>query len=232
MQPHAASRWLNRVALRVPAARLLEVAGGSFVSRVVPVDRARRSVELPTEVLPAVREVPVLRSTQATSIDYGQTLATVTQLDVPAVHDSGYVGTGVLVCIVDEGFNYYWKQEALRVIPFAPGFTRDFVDGDTTVFDTSACCSGSYTHGTEVMGCLAGNLPGKYVGTGFGAQYALARTEVAVSETPIEMVYWGQGAEWADSLGGDVISYAHGYSTVDQPAARYTTHQRDGHRPP
>jgi len=45
----------------------------------------------------------------------------------------------------------------------------------------------------------------------------------------VEMVYWGMGAEWADSLGADVISTSLGYSTFDPPDTSYTYADMDGH---
>jgi hypothetical protein len=79
------------------------------------------------------------------------------------------------------------------------------------------------------MGCIAGNLQGAYVGAGFGAQFALARTEADASETPVEMLWWGMGAEWADSLGADLITSSLGYSVFDDPFTDYTYADMDGH---
>jgi subtilisin family serine protease len=79
------------------------------------------------------------------------------------------------------------------------------------------------------MGCIAGNKPGNYVGTAPGAQYALARTEIDATESTIEMVYWGMAAEWADSLGADLITTSLGYTQFDNPADDYTYADMDGH---
>src|SRR5262249_2271760 len=58
---------------------------------------------------------------------------------------------------------------------------------------------------------------------------ALGRTEYDPTETPSEMVYWGQGAEWADSLGADIISSSLGYTTFDSPYPSYTYADMNGH---
>jgi len=234
LRPYGQSRWFNRVAVRVPGARLGEVAALPFVRRVSPVERAFLRRELPEgeefqlPVHPESGRAPLPEGCiLSNSINYGLNAAAVGQINVPAVHDSGYIGTGVLVCILDEGFNYHNKQEALAPVVIAPGFERDFVDGDFTATDTlSTCCS----HGTWVMGCLAGNKPGSYVGTAPGAQYALGRTEVHATEKPIEMVYWGMGAEWADSIGADLISSSLGYNQFpDSAGTDYTFADMDGH---
>ncbi len=228
----AASRWLNRAAVRVPAARLSELAELPFVAGIAPVERMKRSadvpgmVELPSEPPAGAAPAHGRQDGQAPPIDYGRSLAMLAQMNVPAVHDSGYIGTGVLVCILDDGFKGHDTHVALQSVVIAAGMRRDFVDGDTVVTNPSPESIG---HGTWVMGCIAANLPGVYVGSGFGAQFALARTEADLTETPVEMLYWGMGAEWADSLGADLITSSLGYTTFDNPIDSYSYSDMDGH---
>ncbi|OGF18287.1 MAG: hypothetical protein A2W00_15600, partial [Candidatus Eisenbacteria bacterium RBG_16_71_46] len=234
LAPRHASRWFNQVSLTLDGARLAEVAGLPFVARVVPAERA-----MPMRDLPAGPEFTRAQKPSgagmaewptATLVDYGQTQGQVSQIGAPALHDSGYVGTGVLVCILDNGFNFHEKQEALRNQIIAPGRTRDFVDGDTTVTDTlTSLPSPAFRHGTWVMGCIGGNLPGTYMGTAFGAEFALARTENDAGEAPVEMDNWAMGAEWADSLGADLITSSLGYSEFDGGVGSYTYADMDGH---
>lgn len=226
------SRWLNRVAVRLPAAQLPALAQLPFVARVTPVERMRRSLDpapgeaLPPRAAPAPQPPTAAERARAVaSVDYGMSIHMLKQMNVPAVHDSGYIGTGMLVCVIDDGFNGYPTHEAFQTIAIAPGMQRDFVDKDTVVTGVS----GGGAHGTSVLGCVAGNKPGTYVGSAYGASFALARTEVDPTETPVEMLYWGMGAEWADSLGADLITSSLGYSTFDNPADSYTYAQMDGH---
>ena len=226
LAPHGVSRWLNCVAVRVPAGRLGEVASLRYVARIVPAERMRRSAD-PLDLAPEteVRAAAPLR-TSATTVDYGQTAAQLTQIGVPTLHDSGYTGAGVLVCVFDEGFNFFDKHEALRDIPIPVERTRDFSRGIWNVQDT---LSGGYRHGTWVLGILAGRKFGTYVGAAYGADFALARTEVGSSETPQEMVNWAMAVEWADSLGADIISSSLGYFDFDPPNADYTYADMNGH---
>jgi subtilisin family serine protease len=179
----------------------------------------------PASIPRAATPARIARPGATLAIDYGMSIAMLKQMNVPAVHDSGYIGSGVLACILDDGFNNYPTHEAFQTIAIEPGMQRDFVDKDTVV--TGVPAGGA--HGTSVMGCIAGNKPGTYVGSGFGAHFALARTEVDASETPVEMLYWGMGAEWADSLGADLITSSLGYTTFDNPADDYTYADMDGH---
>jgi len=157
----------------------------------------------------------------------GLSLKQLEQIGAAALHDSSDTGAGRLIALLDEGFNFHDKHEALRNLVIAPGFARDFVDGDTTVTDTTQLAS--FEHGTWTLGCLAGYLPGVYLGSAYGADYALARSEQQISETPVEMFYWAQAAEWADSLGADVISSSVGYLRFDDPSANFLPSDLDGH---
>ena len=170
IKPIAVSRWLNRAAVRLASARLVDLAELPFVERLTPVESVMRSrdpierVETPPAAAPGT-ELPAPRSRGAgphsgSSTDgatrggtwassdpefYGRTYAQLAQLDIPALHDSGYIGAGVLVCVLDDGFNFHDKHEALRDRIVLPGLSRDFVDGDTTVTDTSNPCLASVT---------------------------------------------------------------------------------------
>jgi len=219
LAPFGASRWLNQAAVRLPGTRLTELAALPFVARVREVERMARSLD-PGGGPGGPRPAPSpFRAAGTAAIDYGRTASPLAQIGLPAVHDSGYAGNGVLICILDEGFNAHDTHEALSGVVLAPGHRRDFVEGDTVVTDYSSPLA--FQHGTWVMGLLAGNKPGAYVGAAFGADYALGRTEVASSERQIEMVYWGMGAEWADSLGADIISSSLGYTEFDPPDPSY-----------
>jgi serine protease AprX len=226
--PYATSRWLNQVAVRLAPDRLAEAANLPFVSGLRLVERGSRT----PEPAPSGAELPAKPrcencAVQAHAFDYGRNATEVQQLHIPEVHDAGYTGAGVVIAMLDDGFNYHNDQEALATIDIPPGFERDFVDGDWSVQDTVtfSCCG----HGTLVLGCVAGNKSGSYVGTAPGATYALARTEVDATETPVEMAYWAMAAEWADSLGADIISSSLGYSTFDGGVGNYTYADMNGH---
>ena len=98
---------------------------------------------------------------------------------------------------------------------------------DTLVLDPR---DAGMQHGTWCLGVMAGRKFGTYVGAAFDAQYALGRTEVDAFERTQEMIYWGMGAEWADSLGADIISSSLGYSRRSTSTAyNYSYSAMDGH---
>jgi serine protease AprX len=192
---------------------------------VTPPARARRDATRPTP--DAGRRDPAPRAAAgAAAIDYGRLAPSMAQIRIPALHDSGYVGTGVLVAVLDAGFNEHDTHEALRDRPIAPGHRRDFVEGDTTVTDPDTIFG--LQHGTWVLGVLTGNAPGEYVGAAPGIDLALARTEYDFAETPAEEEQWARAAEWADSLGADLIQSSLGYFEFDEGFPDYTYADMDG----
>ncbi len=227
-QPFAVSRWFNRAAVRVPAGELLRIAQFGFVTKLAPVEKAivSRDPEPTSEQGSSTGPTGDLAgSPLATmSLSYGVKLKELQQLNLTAVHDSGYVGQGVLICMLDDGYYHQDVHRAMRVINIPPGFRRDFVDGDTTLTDRP---SGS--HGMWTLSCIGANLPGNLIGSAPGATFALARTEIDSIEVPQEMYNWGLGAEWADSLGADIISSSLGYFTFDGGVGNYTYANLDGH---
>ena len=227
--PYGASRWFNRAAVHVPPARLAELATLPYVSRLEPVERAVRMRDLPAA--PPLRESPGAGPERAlaAAVNYGLTSPEIAQINLSPVHALGYIGTGVLICFLDDGYNYYTEHSATMNQVIAPGRVRDFVDGDWNVEDTTVTDPVALKHGTWTFATAGGNDFGTFVGAAYGAQFALGRTENDFSEHQVEMVYWGQGAEWADSMGADIISSSLGYTTFDAPDPSYTYADMNGH---
>jgi subtilisin family serine protease len=229
LEPFGVSRWFNRVAVRTTGDRLPALAALPFVQGVAPVERARRAPTEPVEPVLEERFAPGVATPAAAQVLYGQTATQLARLNVPAMHDSGYIGTFVNIAILDDGFNFYRKHEALRTMNVGGTRTRDFVRGIVSVQDTVDNPSW-FQHGTMVMSAVGGNKPGRYVGPAHGANYLLARTEYDPTEKPIEMVYWGMAAEWADSLGADIITTSLGYNLFPDSAGMDLTYAMlDGH---
>jgi subtilisin family serine protease len=144
-------------------------------------------------------------------------------LNGKVVHNSGYNGEGILIAVLDGGFvnaDNISSLEALRNRHGIKG-TYDFIRKNKFVFDY-------HSHGTAVLSILGGSIPGSIEGTAQGADYLLLRTEDTGSEFPVEEDYWAAGAEYADSLGADIISSSLGYFTFDDPGLDYKFSDMDG----
>jgi hypothetical protein len=92
---------------------------------------------------------------------------------------------------------------------------RDFVERDNYVYEAA-------THGTSVLSAMAANVPGYLVGGAPDAAYFLFRTEDTGGEFPIEECNWVAAAEYADSMGIDIINASLGYTSFNDAALSHS----------
>jgi subtilisin family serine protease len=85
-----------------------------------------------------------------------------------------------------------------------------------------------HEHGTQVASLILANQAGTLVAGAHQAQVIFAITEDVATEYPIEELNWVRAAEYADSLGVDIINSSLGYLDFDEPSLTYTTAQLDG----
>lgn len=172
---------------------------------------------------------PVARLKTSTLINYGQAYNQAHMISVDGLHNLGFTGDGMMIAILDAGFYHtdvihafdsLWLND--RILG-----TRDFNIPGNNVFGDDM-----HTHGTSVLSTIGANLPGQMVGTAPHASFWLIRTEVGEYEALIEEYNWAGGAEFADSLGADVINSSLGYTTFDNPAYNHTYSDMDGNTTP
>jgi hypothetical protein len=197
IRPRTISKWLNAVSAPLTNEQYGQVQQRPFVLRMVPLARS--------EHIPEPEEPCPIAAVDDSAL-YGQSWLQAALVNLPPVHDLGYNGHGVMVGILDAGFNNlpHVCFDSLNVIA-----TWDFVNGDSNVANQSH--SGDGSHGTKTLSVLAGYHPGHLVGPAWGADFVLAKTENTQVEAPYEEDYWVAGLEWADSLGVDVISSSLSY---------------------
>jgi len=218
------SRWLNAVSVEATFAQLETIEALPFVARLDLVRRyRRRNDERAGEPDASARSASPTRKASATAIDYGASAGQLAQIGVPAVHEMGFHGEGVVVAVFDTGFNSLNHEvfSSMRIVA-----VHDFVNGDDDVSDGSDQGDGS--HGTMTLSVLGGRQEGQLVGPAFAADFILAKTENTASETPVEEDNWAAAAEWAESLGADVISSSLGYLEYDSPFPSYSFRDMNG----
>lgn len=133
------------------------------------------------------------------------------------LHNAGFRGKGMLIAILDAGFNNADKIEALSNVSIKA--TADFAPR------RSANIFAEHAHGTMVLSVMAANNSSIMTGSAPEADYALIRTEDMETETPAEEDSWTMGAEFADSIGADLINSSLGYTHWDGDTMRL--HLRD-----
>src|SRR5690606_16502589 len=145
-------------------------------------------------------------------------------LGIPAMHEAGFTGEGVIIAVFDAGFlntdkisgmNHLFENDQILA-------AKDFVlPGSNNVFRTDA-------HGTASLSLMASYDPEKLIGGAFGAQYILCITEDTDSEYRIEEYNWIRAAEFSDSLGVSIINSSLGYNFFDDPEMNYSLEDLDG----
>ncbi len=216
------SRWFNAVSAEARGTNLVELAVLPFVRRV-DVVRSSTWREPPPEPLPP--SIPRISTQALHALDYGESLNQVELLNVPAMHDMGYSGQGVLICMLDNGFNTL-DHEALDHLDIVARW--DFVNNDPVVADEEDQM-GNGDHGTATLSTLAGYYPGKLIGPAYSASFMLGKTENTDWERHLEEDHWVAGAEWADEYGADIISSSVGYFyTFTHDEEGYTWEDMDG----
>ena len=122
-------------------------------------------------------------------------------LGIPAMHQAGFTGKGITVAVFDSGF---------------PGL------------DKVSAFSHVFTHGTQVASLILANQAGTLVAGAHQAKVIFAITEDVATEYPVEELNWVRAAEYADSLGVDIINSSLGYLDFDEPSLTYSKSQLDG----
>ena len=173
--------------------------------------------------------VSVVENKSTGVINYGDAYNQTHMISLDGLHNLGFTGHSMVIAILDAGF-YHADQIAAfdslwlnnRILG-----TRDFHIPGNNVFGDNM-----HTHGTSVLSTMGANLPGQMVGTAPHASFWLIRTEVGEYEALIEEYNWAGGAEFADSVGADVINSSLGYTTFDNPVYNHTYADMDGNTTP
>ena len=224
------SRWLNAVSVECDAPLLDAVRALSFVAEVSPVAVAATNAapgaggpDTPYTIADsdarfdaaysdAARRLDAAQ--RADQFDYGPSAHQLEMLGVPEAQAMGYHGEGVLVCVLDSGFEL--SHEAFGQLQVVA--TRDFIFHDEYVgYDAAQDAPSQANHGTMVLSALAGYAPGRLVGPAYRAEFLLGKTEDNRSETPAEEDNWCAGIEWAEAMGADMVTTSLGYTTWYRP---------------
>lgn len=210
------TRWMNGVLTEMTEETAALVEALSFVDSVVYVANGTKLTHSPGTY--SVAET----FTEPTSV----TATTVVQnamLGVDVLHEDGYTGEGILIAVFDDGFKGVNQFEPFEHL-FAEDqlvATIDFVKNSGNVFQYD-------DHGTSTLSCIAQYYGEDYTGTAPDASFILCVTEDISSEYRVEEYNWLFAAEFADSIGADVISASLGYNTFSDNSMNYTYADLDG----
>lgn len=230
------SRWFNNLTIELdttitstqvirnlPFVKSIDYIGGT------PIREQKDTTRTSEDYLTSNKEFDYLRlsyhSDRLLSIPeyYGKGWEQIQMLSGHVVHKEGYTGAGILIAMLDVGYQNYDRLPIFdslmvnnRIIAY-----NDFVDFNGSVWEDGS-------HGTNALSCIAANVPGVFVGTAPEAYFVLVRTENEGFESRIEESNWLAGAEYADSIGADLISSSLGYTTFSENEFSHTYSDMNG----
>jgi len=161
--------------------------------------------------------------TETAVFNYGSAATQINQVNGAYLHNAGYTGKGIVIGVMDAGFNSADVNPAfdsLRLQNRLLG-TKDFAEPTANVYSLDS-------HGAYVLSIMTGNLSGQFLGVAPHASFWLIRTEYAPTEYLVETDFWAAGIEFADSVGVDVINSSLGYTQFDDASMNYTYADMNG----
>jgi serine protease AprX len=229
------SRWFNGITIYTTDSTKLDViAAFPFVRQIIKNKKghsASQPVHDKSSMECSFLSVPfqsdgILKSSP-NGFDYGPSFHQIHMLNGDLLHNQGFRGEGKVIAVLDAGFlqvdrlkafDSLWQNNQILG-------THDFVNPGSNVFE-------GHIHGMMVLSLIGGNYPGRIIGTAPKASFWLLRSEEANTEYLIEEYNWVCAAEYADSVGADIISSSLGYTTFKDPSTNHTCADMNGHTTP
>ena len=217
------TKWFNGISGWAKKQDIINISNLQFVKKLDVVQKIKRDYTIEEEDSSPQINQNQNNLNKVNTFNYGQSLTQLNLITVPEVHNLGYTGAGITICMMDAGFDLLSHEVfgSMNIIA-----TWDFVNGDANVENHGDMGNGA--HGTSTLSLIGGFYEGQLIGPAFGADFILAKTENTESETPVEEDNWIAALEWADSIGVDVTSTSLSYTDFDPPYQGYTWQDMDG----
>ncbi len=221
------SNWLNAVSAEVTENQINDIVKFSFVKKVDIVRKGKISRKNNDFNFYNSFKPYSFPENSKYNLNYGSSLNQNEQINVTAAHDLGYNGEGIIICMMDAGFNNLEHQAFANMISENRILgTWDFVNNDTIVDDQSDMGNGD--HGTMTLSTIGSFYEGQLIGPAYGAKFILTKTENTDSETTVEEDNWVAAMEWAENnWGPDITSTSLGYIDFDDGSG-YSPSELDG----
>lgn len=229
---HNVSKWFNQiVVITTDSSKAIAIAALPMVQSVSLVAKYANGVYKNASPSPAkYTELLDVESQKirGSASYYGVAFQQIDIMQGDCLHDMGYKGQNMDIAVFDVNFRYANTCAAFDSMN-SQGRVKDVYNFART-HDSVYMMSVPVEHGMNVLGCMAANIPGTYVGTAPDANYYIYVTEDWLTEQPIEEDNWLSAAERADSAGVKLINSSVGYNTFDAPHVSYTYADMNGQK--
>jgi subtilisin family serine protease len=221
------SRWFNAVSVEATPEQLQALKALSMVASSEQVTVMKHLRPVPSSSAPLISSLAKKSGTQG--LDYGPSATQLTNIKVVDLHAIGVTGTGVLIGMLDDGFNNYRTHDALKNIKIVAD--SDFIHNINDVNRQPWENSIQGNHGAGTLSAVGGFAPGQLIGAAYGASFLLAKTEMDSSGNSYdfnsEEDTYVAALEWAERLGADITSSSLGYKEF-WSSPTYTTSDLNG----
>lgn len=194
------SRWLNGVTVLATKEQILKIKRLPFVKNI-----GDYHAHTPRQQLESDPEPHQEQQVQVSGF-YGRSEVQVSQLGLDRLHSAGYTGSGIVIAVVDAGFNLSHKAFRHPDKPIRVRAQWDFVENDGDVLPRPKLHPTHYDHGTSVLGAIASYIPNELIGTAYDADFILCNAEDGETEYYLEERWYVAALEFAESQGADVLT--------------------------
>lgn len=216
--------WLNAVSVYASVEELERIKELPFVKEIRPVQKL--TVTGYNEHMFLTNLISGNRPYDAPNgIDYGNSYIQLAMSNIPEVHAYGFTGKGVVIGMLDSGFDWE-RHEALADANVIAEY--DFIFKDSVTANEEPDVRSQDSHGTYCFSIVGGFSNGVLIGAAFDAGFILAKTEDSRSETNVEEDNYAAALEWMEKNGVDITTSSLGYTTFDDSTQDYSYESLDG----
>lgn len=216
VETYYTTNWLNGILIQTEASSLASIEALDYVSSVqyvAPESRLTQSIEADPGLITTGTADPGALSNRVQRDMLGGVV----------MNEAGFTGADIHIAILDGGFRNVNNSGYFEYLFTSGQYLggKDYVTNGANPFQYS-------THGTGALSAIVGDAGVAFRGMAYESPVLLLVTEDVASEYRIEEYNWLFAAEYADSLGIDVLSTSLGYTDFDDPNMDYTHNDLDG----
>ncbi len=192
------SRWLNGVSILASEEQIHRISALPFVSEVTDlhVSEGLGKYASPPEDPTEIKQI----EPNAELGIYGVSKLQVEQLGLERMHKKGFAGKGVVIAVLDCGFDldhsaFNHPNHKIKVLA-----QWDFMDNDGVVSPEKQDPPTQHRHGTYVLGALAAYVPEVLMGTAYDSSFILCKAESDAEEFLLEERWFVAALEFAEKM--------------------------------
>lgn len=210
--------WFNAVSVYLDDQQLEVIKSLNFVEKIDPVKKLKRDDKFESSMQ------QFFKSSIDTTV-YGSSYTQLKLSQIPKVHSKGITGSGVIVGMLDSGFDWQ-RHESLSGRNVIAEY--DFIFNDTITANESEDHIHQHNHGTYTFSIIGGYKENSLIGAAYNSSFLLSKTEDIRSELHVEEDNYAAALIWMESLGVDITSSSLGYADGFTSGDDYRYSDMDG----